>query len=239
MKIISDGLAKLRQVSRVLPITLLCSGIAFVQDSSPTQLRRFVDQQVGEIEKLMVPRATPICRRGLLMGTQTRDSRQLKPSAFLERCCGARGPIADDLNLVLPRTVRGRIAWWVPNAGSSPWTQRLGLIPRKGSFPSRSKHERAAAVYARAAIEGKSRTIATSSRYPCRTTMILEELQPTHSGKRQNSMLLVFASADPTKQAPASVYVRQDRNVSEDRSEPSQPLRCRRDYQNGNRRRDT
>jgi cytochrome c peroxidase len=36
-------------------LSLLCSGIAAAQGSSPSQLRRFVDTQVGGIQKLMVP----------------------------------------------------------------------------------------------------------------------------------------------------------------------------------------
>jgi len=36
-------------------LLLAGSGIAAAQGNSPTQLRRFVDTQVGGIEKLMVP----------------------------------------------------------------------------------------------------------------------------------------------------------------------------------------
>lgn len=36
-------------------LSLFCSGVVAAQGSSPTQLRRFIDQQVGGIQKLMVP----------------------------------------------------------------------------------------------------------------------------------------------------------------------------------------
>ena len=36
-------------------LLLATSGIAAAQGNSPTQLRRFIDQQVGGIQKLMVP----------------------------------------------------------------------------------------------------------------------------------------------------------------------------------------
>jgi cytochrome c peroxidase len=45
----------LKQVAGVLAVSLLCVGVAVAQGNSPTQLRRFIDQQVGGIEKLMVP----------------------------------------------------------------------------------------------------------------------------------------------------------------------------------------
>ena len=38
-----------------LAVSLLYSGVAAAQGNSPTQLRRFIDQQVGGIQKLMVP----------------------------------------------------------------------------------------------------------------------------------------------------------------------------------------
>src|SRR5213593_484561 len=38
----------------LLLVSLSC-GVAAAQGNSPTQLRRFIDQQVGGIEKLMVP----------------------------------------------------------------------------------------------------------------------------------------------------------------------------------------
>ena len=45
----------LKQVSGAVVVSLLCAGTAAAQGNSPTQLRRFIDQQVGGIEKLMVP----------------------------------------------------------------------------------------------------------------------------------------------------------------------------------------
>src|SRR5437870_10783800 len=45
----------LKQVAGALALSLLCGGVAAGQGNSPTQLRRFIDQQVGGIEKLMVP----------------------------------------------------------------------------------------------------------------------------------------------------------------------------------------
>ncbi len=38
-----------------LAVFLLSGGAAAAEGDSPTQLRRFIDHQVGEIEKLMVP----------------------------------------------------------------------------------------------------------------------------------------------------------------------------------------
>jgi len=45
----------LNQVAGPLTVFLLCSALAVAQGDSPTQLRRFIDQQVGGLEKLMVP----------------------------------------------------------------------------------------------------------------------------------------------------------------------------------------
>jgi cytochrome c peroxidase len=42
-------------VSTAVASSLLCSGVAAAQGDSPTQLRRFIDQQVGGLQKLMVP----------------------------------------------------------------------------------------------------------------------------------------------------------------------------------------
>ena len=39
----------------LLAVSLLCGGVAAAEDNSPTELRRFIDQQVDGIEKLMVP----------------------------------------------------------------------------------------------------------------------------------------------------------------------------------------
>src|SRR6516164_1153126 len=45
----------LTQAAGAIAVSLLCSGFAAAQGNSPTQLRRFIDEQVGGIEKLMVP----------------------------------------------------------------------------------------------------------------------------------------------------------------------------------------
>ena len=46
----------LKQVAgALLAVSLLCGGVAAAQGNSPAQLRRFIDSQVGGIEKLMVP----------------------------------------------------------------------------------------------------------------------------------------------------------------------------------------
>lgn len=50
----SSRCASLRAALAV-SLFLLCSGVAAAQGNSPTQLRRFIDQQVGGIQKLMVP----------------------------------------------------------------------------------------------------------------------------------------------------------------------------------------
>ena len=44
-----------KMVAGTLVASLLCGGAAAAQGNSPTQLRRFIDEQVGGIEKLMVP----------------------------------------------------------------------------------------------------------------------------------------------------------------------------------------
>jgi len=42
-------------VAGTVAVLLLCGGVADAQGTSPTQLRRFIDRQVGGIENLMVP----------------------------------------------------------------------------------------------------------------------------------------------------------------------------------------
>ena len=43
------------RVALPVALSLLCGAVATAQGSGPAQLRRFIDQQVGGIEKLMVP----------------------------------------------------------------------------------------------------------------------------------------------------------------------------------------
>src|SRR5438105_3170036 len=43
------------KVTAALAVSLLCSGSAAAQGNGPSQLRQFIDQQVGGIQKLMVP----------------------------------------------------------------------------------------------------------------------------------------------------------------------------------------
>src|SRR5260370_28505572 len=50
-----DRLRFLKQVACALAISLLCSGVASAQGDSPVQLRQFIGQQVGGIQKLTVP----------------------------------------------------------------------------------------------------------------------------------------------------------------------------------------
>src|SRR5213592_2543630 len=45
----------LKQVASALAVSLLCGGVAAAQGNSPTHLRRFIDEQVGGIQKMMVP----------------------------------------------------------------------------------------------------------------------------------------------------------------------------------------
>src|ERR1051326_1828381 len=49
------SLPVLKQVISALAVSLICCGAAVAQGESPTHLRRFIDQQVGGIHKLMVP----------------------------------------------------------------------------------------------------------------------------------------------------------------------------------------
>ena len=44
-----------RRVGAVCVLSLLCSGVATAQGNNPTQLRQLIDQQVGGIQRLMVP----------------------------------------------------------------------------------------------------------------------------------------------------------------------------------------
>jgi cytochrome c peroxidase len=45
----------LEQVAGVVTVSLLCGGVVAAQGNSSTQLRRFLDNQIGGIQKLMVP----------------------------------------------------------------------------------------------------------------------------------------------------------------------------------------
>jgi cytochrome c peroxidase len=45
----------LRPLTGALTMSVLCSSVAAAQGNSPTQLRRFIDRQVGGIQKMMVP----------------------------------------------------------------------------------------------------------------------------------------------------------------------------------------
>ena len=45
----------LKRAAGALAVSLLCSGVAAAQGNSPTQLRRFIAEQVGGIDKLTVP----------------------------------------------------------------------------------------------------------------------------------------------------------------------------------------
>jgi hypothetical protein len=47
--------AFLERLAGLLTVSLLCGGVAAAQGNSPTQLRQFIDQQVGGIQKMMVP----------------------------------------------------------------------------------------------------------------------------------------------------------------------------------------
>jgi cytochrome c peroxidase len=44
-----------QRVAGTMCLVLLCGGVAAAQENSPTQLRQFIDQQVGGINKLIVP----------------------------------------------------------------------------------------------------------------------------------------------------------------------------------------
>src|SRR5690349_7229786 len=48
-------LTMLTRIGRALAIFVACSAVAVAQGDGPAQLRRFIDQQVGGIEKLKVP----------------------------------------------------------------------------------------------------------------------------------------------------------------------------------------
>src|SRR5437867_97191 len=45
----------LKEVAGGLAVSLLCGGVAAAQGNSPTQLRRFIDEQVGGSQKMLVP----------------------------------------------------------------------------------------------------------------------------------------------------------------------------------------
>ena len=76
-----------RAGSAGLLLVSLLYGVAAAQGSSPTQLRRFIDQQVGGIQKLMVPAHDATFRsRGLPMEARTRGSRLPRRSAISGKC---------------------------------------------------------------------------------------------------------------------------------------------------------
>src|SRR6266852_5001472 len=68
-----DRLRFLKQVAGALAISLLCSGVASAQGDSPIQLRQFVGEQVGGIQKLMVPDDAHLPQARLPNGTLTSD----------------------------------------------------------------------------------------------------------------------------------------------------------------------
>jgi cytochrome c peroxidase len=49
------GQDRFHRITAAVVISLACSGVAAAQGNSPTQLRQFIDQQVGGIAKLIVP----------------------------------------------------------------------------------------------------------------------------------------------------------------------------------------
>src|SRR5258706_14006188 len=68
-----DRLRFLKQVAGALAISLLCSGVASAQGDSPIQLRQFVGEQVGGIQKLTVPDNNHLPQARLPDGTLTSD----------------------------------------------------------------------------------------------------------------------------------------------------------------------
>src|SRR5260370_9963536 len=72
----------LKHMTGVLAISLLCSGVASAQGdrredngASPVQLRQFIGEQVGGIQKLMVPDDGHLPQPRLPHGTLTSDPR--------------------------------------------------------------------------------------------------------------------------------------------------------------------
>ena len=65
----------LKQVGGTLAISLLCGGVASAQDDSPVQLRQFIGEQVGGIQKLVVPDDAHLPQARLPDGTLTSDPR--------------------------------------------------------------------------------------------------------------------------------------------------------------------
>jgi hypothetical protein len=65
----------LKQVAGALAISLLCGGVASAQGDSPVQLRQFIGEQVGGIQKLIVPDDAHLPQPRLPDGTLTSDPR--------------------------------------------------------------------------------------------------------------------------------------------------------------------
>jgi cytochrome c peroxidase len=63
----------LKQVGGALAISLLCGGVASAQGDSPIHLRQFIGEQVGGIQKLMVPDDAHLPQARLPNGTLTSD----------------------------------------------------------------------------------------------------------------------------------------------------------------------
>ena len=65
----------LKRVAHALAISLLCGGVASAQGDSPVQLRQFIGEQVGGIQKLVVPDDAHLPQPRLPDGTLTSDPR--------------------------------------------------------------------------------------------------------------------------------------------------------------------
>src|SRR5260370_20958605 len=63
----------LKHLAGALDISLLCGGVASGQGDSPVQLRQFIGEQVGGIQKLMVPDDAHLPQARLPNGTLTSD----------------------------------------------------------------------------------------------------------------------------------------------------------------------
>jgi hypothetical protein len=66
-----------RQVIGAMTLSPLCGGVAAAQGASPAQLRRFIDRQVGGIQKLMVPAREQRTYRTTNNGTSPVDTHLL------------------------------------------------------------------------------------------------------------------------------------------------------------------
>ena len=118
-------------------LSLANAGVAAAQGSSPTQLRRFIDTQVGGIQKLMVPaHDTDLPQPRLANGSPTRNSKSPKRS-------GTSGSSSFTIRFGPPESCRSSAACPPPNrpgpAAAVTWASRRRRPARSSTSRSAAK----------------------------------------------------------------------------------------------------